>query len=322
LTLLRNPHVLSFFPIQYFHERSIKRSIERAEEKLPKPKILLENTNRCNAQCLICPHKGMRREQGSMDIHLFKKIIDEARDFGVEQVQITGTGEPFLDRGLTDKIRYAKNSRIPIVYLFTNGSLLTEEISEEILDSGLDRMMISVADLVEESYARSMPPLKFTRITGNVLRFLVMKEQAGYSKPEVIISVRNPENSISKIKSIPLYTVLKDLADSVEITPKNYIHNWAGQHETTSAYQRYAQLVKRSPCLRLWKDMNIMWDGRVSLCCLDYEGSCILGDIKVGSLADIWEGHRLWEIRRLNAEGKFDQVSLCAKCLERTIWLG
>ena len=57
---------------------------------------------------------------------LFKKLVDECVELGIEHVRMHNYGEPFVDRQLVDKVRYAKQKGIPQVGMISNGSLITE----------------------------------------------------------------------------------------------------------------------------------------------------------------------------------------------------
>ena len=71
---------------------------------------------------------------------------------------------------------------------------------------------------------------------------------------------------------------------------------------------------KKDPCRLLWTEMVISWDGRVSLCCNDYENKAVLGDIKTQSIKEIWSGERLNSIRNFHKKRKFDRIGICKNC--------
>ena len=113
LSLARTP--LIFYPYYRRH--------------LPWPsEILIENTNCCNAQCVMCPRETLTRKRGFMAFGLFEKIIKEvavARRKPV--VHLHGFGEPLLDESLPERIVLAKACGIKHTYLVTNASLLVPE---------------------------------------------------------------------------------------------------------------------------------------------------------------------------------------------------
>ncbi|MCK7504655.1 MAG: radical SAM protein [Desulfobacterales bacterium] len=112
---------------------------------LPLPTvILIENTNRCNARCVMCPRETLTRKRGFMEFGLFEKIMKELSGASRKPVvHLHGFGEPLLDESLPERIKLAKACGIKHTYLVTNASLLSPETSRKIIDAGLDTMKIS-----------------------------------------------------------------------------------------------------------------------------------------------------------------------------------
>ena len=140
LSLAKTP--LLFYPYYRYH--------------LPLPSvILIENTNCCNAQCVMCPRETLTRKRGFMEFGLFEKIMREVSGARRKPVvHLHGFGEPLLDELLPERIRLAKTCGIKHTYLVTNASLLFPETSRKIIDAGLDTMKISFYGTDEESYQR------------------------------------------------------------------------------------------------------------------------------------------------------------------------
>ena len=88
-----------------------------------------------------------------MDFDLFKKVVDECAALGITHVRVHNYGEPFLDKQLVEKVRYAKQRGIAEVGMISNGSLITEEIARGMIDAGLDAINISV-DAVRQGDVR------------------------------------------------------------------------------------------------------------------------------------------------------------------------
>src|SRR3954468_16266815 len=106
--------------------------------------VQIESTNICNAKCVFCPRDEMHRRQGVMDFDLFRKIVDECATLGITHVRVHNYGEPFLDKQLVEKVRYAKSKGIAEVGMISNGSLITEDIARGMIEAGLDAINISV----------------------------------------------------------------------------------------------------------------------------------------------------------------------------------
>src|SRR5215212_9118931 len=99
--------------------------------------VQIESTNICNAKCVFCPRDEMHRRQGIMSFDLFTKIVDECVELGITHVRVHNYGEPFVDRKLVEKVRYAKQKGIKEVGMISNGSLITESVARGMVEAGL-----------------------------------------------------------------------------------------------------------------------------------------------------------------------------------------
>src|SRR5215218_7368446 len=124
--------------------RRLMLATGRARSPILPEIVQIESTNICNAKCVFCPRDDMHRRQGVMSVDLFKKIVDECAELGITHVRVHNYGEAFLDRHLTEKVRYAKGKGIKEVVMIRNGPLTTEKIARGMIEAGLDAINISV----------------------------------------------------------------------------------------------------------------------------------------------------------------------------------
>ena len=141
----------------------------------------------CNFKCGYCPcstpHllKKHNVQKGVMDFSLFRKIIDDLNDFPqpIKILRLVKEGEPLLNRRFADMVRYAK-SKQPYVKVdtTTNATLLTPELSLDIIDAGLDKIFISLQGMNAEAYKRiSGVRVDFDRLLENVMYFCENRKQ-------------------------------------------------------------------------------------------------------------------------------------------------
>ncbi len=119
--------------------------------------VQIESTNLCNAKCVFCPRDEMHRKQGVMSFDLFRKIVDECVELSITHVRVHNYGEPFIDRRLVEKVRYAKEKGIKEVGMISNGSLITEQVARGMIDAGLDAINISVDAAGKEVFDADPP---------------------------------------------------------------------------------------------------------------------------------------------------------------------
>ncbi|MHC4487646.1 MAG: radical SAM/SPASM domain-containing protein [Planctomycetota bacterium] len=280
--------------------------------------VLIENTNHCNAKCIMCPHVNMKREKGIMSSGLYNHIIDECVTFGIERIQVTGTGEPLLDQSIFDKIRYAKNAGIKEINIFSNGSLLDKQKQEELLTSGVDVIYISIDGFTKEVYEKIRIGLPFEKVKDNVLGLLHTRKSKALRPPYVVIAGLGLTDEILLTVKSDFYEEVKELSDRVTITELNNTHSWAGSIES----QNCRPFAKRNqPCRRLWASLSVLWDGQVSLCCIDYEGKINLGNITKQSIKDLYNNPIFKKLRNHHVNKEFNKIPLCKDCEERPSWV-
>ncbi len=317
----QSPFLCNNLLFRYLSGRNM-RWITANVHRLPPDILIIENTNRCNARCTICAHPRMTRPQGVMDVGLFEQVISEAVSLGIRRVQLNATGEPLLDPHVVTRIRYAKEKGVPSVHMFTNASLLQGSLAEEILESGLDLLIVSVDDFSEEGFEKLRPPLRFDTIKDNLTGFIALRRRRGLDKPQVRINACYPEDNSRHFESSPGCREFRRLVDRFHINRPQFIHDWAGsQPEALKSYRRRGDAVPRTPCRQLYGTMNVHWDGRVALCCLDYDGQVILGDLSEESLTAVWRGEAYGRLRAAHERLEFDALPLCGPCGERPQWL-
>ncbi len=272
--------------------------------------VQIESTNICNAKCVFCPRDDMLRRQGVMEMGLFRKIVDECAELGITHVRLHNYGEPFVDRTLVDKVRYAKARGIAEIGMISNGSLITDEVAREMILAGLDALNISVDASGKATFETTRLGLKYDKVVANIERLLRIRAELNRRRPKLILSFVRRQNSAEEQAFIEHW---RGRADKIHITD---LHNWAGTlHQRSDV---------NFPCYRPWLTFTILWDGRVSLCCADFDGKEILGDLRSSSIREIWnaEPYRRVRAQHLRTGGP----DLCRACdlpkKDSPLWIG
>jgi len=276
-----------------------KLLLATGRDEAPLPEIVqIESTNICNAKCVFCPRDDMHRKQGVMDMALFRKIVDECAGLGIEHVRMHNYGEPFVDRSLVEKVRYAKQRGIPQVGMISNGSLITEGAARGMVEAGLDAINISVDASGREVFESTRLGLKYDKVIGNIERLVRIREELNRTRPKLILSFVRQDNSVDEQAFIEHW---RRIADKIHITD---LHNWAGTLNQESDVNY--------PCYRPWLTFTVLWDGRVSLCCADFDGRTVLGDLRTSTIRDVWNSDAYRGVRRQHLESGGPDI--CRSC--------
>lgn len=278
------------------------------------PEIIhIENTNACNANCLICAREKMTRPVGFMDFSLFKRIIDECavHRASIREVHLHGYGEPLLDRMIFEKIRYAKNKGIKNVYFVTNASLLNSATAGALISSGLDRIKFSFYGMTKETYEKIHVGLKFEEAEENVRNFLTIRKQKKSRKPSVNIQFV-PHNDNLKEKDI-FFNKWGKLIDrkNGDCIGEFYLHNWVYGRDYNPKGKEDAGL--RS-CVIPFYLIQILWNGDVVPCVFDFDCKMPMGEVRTRGIKEIWNDLNYRLLRGYHRQKEFDRLSLCNIC--------
>jgi len=279
--------------------------------------IMIEVTNACNLQCKMCYHKHMRRKAGFMSENLYRKVIDKASNLGIENVGLYTTGESFLHPQIFDFIKIAKNKNIKYVYITTNGNALNEYKIKKIIDSGLDSIKFSIDSATKETYENIKIGASWDKLLNNIKLLKKLRDESN-SKLKIFASfliTKGNYNDLFKYNSI-----FKDLIDE---TLFSFVDSQAGQVDANSMIpdeikEKLNKLVGSSnetfPCGMLWHRFIVNYDGTLTICCIDFDGKLIYGDLNNSTLKECWNNKKMQNFRKIHREKKFKLLPLCCDC--------
>lgn len=132
--------------------------------------LYIEPTSHCNLQCAMCARKNWKNESiGHMESALVKHIFKTLPD-SVERVFFGGVGEPLCHPDILELIRVAKQTGRR-VELITNGTLLDKEMSQNIIDTKLDMLWVSIDSMQPQSEEAAKSGAHYVNVLDNVKTF-------------------------------------------------------------------------------------------------------------------------------------------------------
>lgn len=281
----------------WFYSKTVRKKAGKIQ-----PRILqIENTNLCNAKCVMCPHVIMKRKGKIMPLEDFKKIVDNVlKSYKIERLTISGFGEPFVDSGLIDKIKFI-NKKYPKlkVDIYTNASLLKPEVTDKLLKTKADRITFSVNG-TEKNYRKIMG-LDYKNTEKNILYFLG-KNKNVLTNISLMILKEN-EKDVKKFLNF-----WRDKADSVRVYLPS---DWAGSLKI--AIQKSGFKSKRWACFGLFSSIVIDVQGNVIMCCRDFESKVKFGNLLKQDIKSIRNGRKFQELLKMQLNCDFSSP-VCSAC--------
>ena len=287
--------------------------------------VAIEPTTACNLRCPECP-SGLRsfsRPTGNLKEDFFRKTIDELHK-EVFYLTFYFQGEPYINPDFLEMVNYAHSKGI-YTSTSTNAHFLNEENARKTVESGLDRLIISIDGTTQETYEAYRKAGKLSNVIQGTKNILKWKKELKSKKPEVIFQflvVKPNEHQIPE-----LYKLAKELGvDKVKLkTAQIYdFENGNPLIPSIGRYSRYAQQsdgtykiknLLKNECWKLWHSCVITWDGIVVPCCFDKDAEHKMGDLKAGSFKEIWSGSAYNAFRKQLLKGR-DQIDICTNCTE------
>ena len=283
----------------------VSRTLEMTEAPLH---VDIELTNVCDIQCAMCERRLMKRPLGMMSMEMFKQIVAECDEIGVDSVKLNLWGEPVLHKELAEMVRHAKNNSQLILQFNTNANRLTPEISSALVSSGLDKLTISLDGVSKETYEKVRCGSNFERVVRNVNALLEAKKDADASLPLVTLQIIRMDITADEIDAF--VETWKDRVDYVSVTN---IGSTTADNKVLSHSLREKKRKGFRPCQQLWQRLSVLWDGTVTVCCNDFDGFLAIGKFGETPLIELWKGEKLTTLRERHKKLHFDHL-ICESC--------
>ena len=259
---------------------------------------------------------------------LFKSVIDQLSPT-LSYLTFYFQGEPYLNPNFLEMVKYASTKKI-YTATSTNAHYLDDENAKKTIQSGLDRLIISIDGASQETYESYRIGGKIDKVIEGTKNILRWRKELKSLTPHVVFQflvVRQNEHQVPEV-----YKLAKALGvDRVALkTAQVYdFKNGSDLIPTMDKYSRYRReadghySIKNellNHCWKMWHSCVITWDGKVVPCCFDKDAHHIMGDLSTQSFEEIWrsEGYRQFRTSLLQSRS---EIEMCKNCTEGTkVW--
>lgn len=291
--------------------------------------VSFEPTTTCNLGCPECPSglKSFTRPTGNLDYTFYKKTVDEIGG-NLLYLYFYFQGEPYLHPKFLELVRYAASKKIYTV-TSTNGHFLTERKARETVESGLDRILISIDGTTQETYEQYRKGGSLEKVLEGTRNLVKAKKGMNSRTPHIVFQflvVKPNEHQIEEVKrlgreigvdDVKLKTAqLYDFEQGNALMPEN--NNYSRYKLVNGRYEIKNKLLNH--CWKLWHSTVITWDGKVVPCCFDKDAAHQMGDLNTQSFKSIWEGDLFKGFRNRLLKSR-KEIDICTNCSEGTrVW--
>ncbi|MBS1597122.1 MAG: SPASM domain-containing protein [Bacteroidetes bacterium] len=293
--------------------------------------VSFEPTTSCNLRCPECP-SGLRaftRPTGMMEKKLFSDMVDQlSKD--LLYLIFYFQGEPYLNPDFLDMVKYASQKKI-YTATSTNAHYLNDSNARRTVESGLDRLIISIDGTTQEVYQQYRVGGNLEKVLEGAKNIIKWKKELKSKTPFVFFQflvVKPNEHQVEDIKKLAkeigvdevrfktaqVYDYKNDPNQLIPVNKKfsRYKKDKSGEYEIKNDLDNH--------CWRLWHSPVITWDGLVVPCCFDKDAQHQLGDLKGKSFKEIWSDKEYVRFRSNILQGR-KNIDICSNCSEGTkVW--
>jgi radical SAM protein with 4Fe4S-binding SPASM domain len=287
--------------------------------------ISIEPTTSCNLRCPECP-SGLRsftRPTGMLQEKVFETVINQLAP-SLMNLTFYFQGEPYLNTKFLEMVRYASDKKV-FTSTSTNAHYLNDEQAKRTVESGLDRLIISIDGVSQETYEQYRVGGQLSKVIEGTKNIIAWKQKLKSRTPHVVFQflvVRANENDIPR-----LYQLAKEMGvDEVKLkTAQIYDYeNGSPLIPENPKYSRYQKaengLFKiKNPllnqCWKMWSSCVITWDGKVVPCCFDKDAKHVMGDVTQQPFEEIWQSQPYQSFRQSILRSR-SEIEICKNCSE------
>jgi radical SAM protein with 4Fe4S-binding SPASM domain len=293
--------------------------------------VSFEPTTSCNLRCPECP-SGLRaftRPTGMLQSDFFRRTID---DIHRELLYLVFyfQGEPFLNPSFLDMVRYAASKKI-YTATSTNAHYLNDDNAKATIESGLDRLIISIDGTTQEVYEQYRVGGRLDKVLEGERNVVKWKRELKSRTPFIVFQflvVKPNEHQVEDVKRLAKDVGVDDVwFKTAQVY--DYENDPNGLIPVQDKFSRY----RKGPdgryqpknkllnhCWKLWHANVITWDGLVVPCCFDKDALHKLGDLKQLPFREIWKSGAYKEFRASLTKSR-KNIDICSNCSEGTkVW--
>ena len=287
--------------------------------------ISIEPTTSCNLQCPECP-SGLRkfsRKTGMLNEETFNDVLSQLGDYLMYMI-LYFQGEPYLNPWFFKFVEMAKQKKI-YTATSTNAHFMDEENARRTVASGLNRLIISLDGIGQEAYATYRVGGRYQKVIDGISNIVKVKKELKSKTPHIVVQFivfKSNEHQINEVKKL-----CADLGVDELQFKSAQLYDYKNGNPLMTTIDKYSRYKKQSDgtysyknplhnkCYRLWSSSVITWDGKTVPCCFDKDADYKLGDLKVDSFEEIWNGKDYQDFRK-QVFTKRKSIEICRNCTE------
>jgi len=292
--------------------------------------VSIEPTTSCNLRCPECPSgkREFTRPTGMLQNSFFKNTINQLHK---DTLYLTFyfQGEPYLNPDFLEMVNYASSKNI-YTATSTNAHYLNDENARKTVESGLDRLIISIDGTTQDTYEQYRVGGELKKVIAGAENIIRWKKQLQSKTPHVIFQflvVQPNEHQLKEAEALATQIGVDEIKFKTA-----QIYDYVNGSKLIPTIEKYARYKKQAngtfaiknkllnQCWKMWHSTVITWDGLVVPCCFDKDAQHQMGDLKNTSFKQLWRSNKYNSFRAAVLASR-TQIDICKNCTEGTkVW--
>ena len=311
------------------YKPSYDKERQRLEDIIPLNSPLgmyIEPTKKCNFKCFYCMHSTRGISGGElynsgfslahMDMIMFDKIVYQIMNFENQPKRIcfSGLGDPLMNPDLPVMVKKLRQAGFEgRIDLITNAALLSKEVSNALIDSGLSRIQISIQGLNSKDYKEVCGvAIDFDKLVENIEYFYKKRGNTNVFIKIIDSLLKNEEDEAKFMK------IFSGISDTIFVEHLVIMQQQMGDHGGRVDVMKNLNgepFDYKEVCGIMFYFMQVSVEGETFPCSTPgLPNSFSMGNINDLSLSSIWDGNIRNKMLCKNLKDGYRSFKACKNC--------
>ncbi|HEX9703492.1 MAG TPA: radical SAM protein [Rhodospirillales bacterium] len=276
--------------------------------------VSIELVNRCNLNCVMCYTINHKDPKATFELPDIERLMAECRDNNLPAAVVGMGSEALIYKGVRDALANVRKAGVMDVFLGTNGVLLTEDLSEFLVEQRIARLEISLDAATPETYLKIRRKDELKRIEANIEKLLAVRKRLGSRLPVIRLCFCVQKYNIHEQEAfLKKWQGKVDYIDFQEMVDFGNVSEFRATDGVLDARPAGGAKPAKTYCAYPFNSLHVWSNGDVTPCCTFFGKALVMGNVKRQTLTDIWNGDKMREVRRQLQSGDVNPV--CYACL-------
>lgn len=278
--------------------------------------VNIEPSSFCNIKCNYCAQSldfnNVYFTQRIMSSDIFNRVATQLKEFPdkIKKVHLFRNGEPLLNPSIAFMVEKLKSEKIvETINISTNGLLLSKNVSNDLIESGLDILTVSMQGITNKSYNN------FAKANIDIELLYEQLEYFYNNRKNCKLYIKNIDIALDQKEREIFYNKYSKISDRVFIESACKVYrdvDYSNINVNTTRYGENYGIPKA--CQILFYHLHILADGTI-IPCNSIDNPIELGNVKSTTLLKAWNSKKRHKLMIQHLSFNKNDNNVCKDCL-------